>query len=278
MNEKTIERIKVYEKKIIIKDYYQNIVNQKMESVVDIWSDCNRKCTNLSEFMYNNPNQPNTDFAYKKNIGWTKVGYMEGSKCNQSQHLGSMKEIWKEFEKKHLKEIDFENLKIGDIEDKFWKFYTTHYKDKFENSLNMFQKYVKEKRSKMTEEERMVEEKYFPNLTDEKWIDGCVDYLENLVKVKTVRGFVIELLFFKSLELVLNGQFVESSIDYEKMGIDGFFVKDCVWYPVCLKPYTFKNGGVSPVLENRFVKYKQYKNDLVFEFVSGHEILKMKVA
>lgn len=276
MNEKTIERIKVYENKLIIKDYYKNLIDLHEEPVVDIWSSYRRKCTNLSEFMYNNPNQPNTDFGYRKN-GFVKVGYLDGSKCNQIKNLGSMKEIWKEFEKKHLKDIDFENLKVGDIEDKFWNFYTTHYNDKFQRSVLMFENYVKEKRDMMTDSERMVEEKYFPNLTDEQWIKGCSDYLEYLVKVKTVRGFVIELLFFKSLEITLDGQFVESSMDYEKMGIDGFLVKDCVWYPICLKPSTFRNG-VSPILENRFVKYKQDKNDLVFEFISGHEILKMKVA
>ena len=125
----------------------------------------------------------------------------------------------------------------------------------------------------MSEEQRAKEREFFPFLADDDlWTRGCKDYLEYLIKVKTVRGFFVELVFFKALESISGGEFIESTMEEERQGIDGFLLLDGVKYPVSIKPDTFK-GGRSPVYEDRLVKYRKSYNDLVFQFITGEDML-----
>lgn len=266
--------VRVEGNKLIIKDYYDERVKTTIK-VVDIWSKNKRECANMLEFMYNNPNQPFSP-CFKNGEQWVKLGgYINGSKCNQVKVLGSMKEIWKEFEKS-LNNVKLEDLEMEDVEEMFWEFYTTNYSENFKCSVKMLEDYVRNKRSRMTDKQREIEKTYYPELTDEKWIHDCSDCLKYLIKTKTVRGFMIETVFFKTISEFLGGTFIESTEEMEKMGIDGFISLNGTgcWYPVCLKPSTFCSSNcVSPIFEDRYVMYERKEKDLVFKFKTGMNLL-----
>lgn len=281
-----VDRFDVRGNKLIIKNYYNKILDYETEEkigllselpegpVLDIWCSDKRYSINWLEFMYNNKNQPNTD------IDWTgkKRGYINGSKANAVRNLGSMKEIWKKFECEYMKEFDFDNFEIRDIEEKYWDYYISKYKNKFENCVRIFEKYIKLKRELMSEEEKAKEEEHYPFLIDEDvWVSACRDYLEYLVRVKTVRGFITELVFFKSLEDITGGKLIESTKEEESKGIDGYILLDGEKYAACLKPSTYTpKGDSSPVYMGRYVEYKQDGEDLVFVFKTGKDLLEKK--
>lgn len=279
-----IERGKVIvnDSEIIIKDCYRKILDHSTERkigilkklpnglVKDIWCNYNRQSKNWFEFMYNNPNQPN---SYIQRNG-RKVAYLDNSKANATSNLGSMKEIWKEFEKVELSKLDLENININEIEDSFWNHYITRYKDKFDRCVGILEKYIDEKRKSLTEEERKKEREHYPFLTDEIWIAGCRDYLEYLIRIKTVRGFIVETIFFNSLVSLVGGEYIESSMEEERRGIDGFLLFENEKWPCCIKPNSYNViAGVSPIDIRRLVFYRQSGNNLVFEFKTGFDLL-----
>lgn len=273
MDDIKTERILIDGNTLIIKNYYNDEFDEQTHNVKDIWSNNNRQCKNLFEFMYNNPNQPNSNIIYK-NGKYIHCGYLDGSGANHVKNLGSMKEIWKEFEREHLKFIDFNNIEINYIEDLFWEFYITRYESNFNNSVKILKNYIRKKRLLMSDDERRKEQEYYPYLTDEKWISGCYDYLKYLIKSKTVNGFLVEVVFFKSLENIIGGYFLESTADDERNGIDGFLVYDGIKYPACIKPITYnKNRCVSPIYKHRYVEYSKKDKNLVFVLKTGSDIL-----
>lgn len=266
-----------------MKDYYVNIKeNENKEpnildelpsgQVDDIWSRVKRKCANWLEFMYNNPNQPNSSFGYRGGL-FIPCGFIDSSKANRAKNLGSMKEIWKEFEK-HIKHIDFNAVSIGDIERQFWDFYIKRHKDRFNHSVKLLEDHIKKKRQEMSDDDKKKEKEHYPFLTDDIWERGCSDCLRYLIETKTTKGFVIELVFFKTVEQILGGEFIESTADYEKRGIDGLVLYKGYGYPACIKPHTFK-GGISPIYEDRYIEYERVGDDLVFTFKTGKNLLNL---
>ena len=282
-----IKNIEIKGKSLVVKDYYNQVADNKTEDVIgilnelpkgkviDIWcADYKRPCLNWFEFMYNNPYAPNVDSKYKYGRGIVACSYVDGSSANKQKNIGSMKNIWKDFEDKYLKDLDFNDLDIKSIERLFWNYYITNYGDKFNVGVSVLEDYILRKRELMTEEQKTKEREAYPFLdNDDLWKRGCRDYLEYLIRVKTVRGFIIELVLFKALESLSGGEFIESDAENEKKGIDGFIVLNGSKFPVSLKPNTF-GGGISPVYKNRLVKYKKLNNDLYFTFTTGEDLLR----
>lgn len=282
-----MKNIEIKGKSLVIKNYYNKILDYETEErigimnelpageIKNIWREDRKSLsTNLLEYMYNNQYAPNVDSKFKYNKGVVACSYIDGSDANQTKNIGSMKNIWKDFEKEYLKDLDFDDLDIKAIEGSFWNYYIERYRDSFQIGVEILEDYIAKKRALMTPEQKEKEKTAYPFLDDDDlWKRGCRDYLEYLIRVKTVRGFIIELVLFKALEGLSGGRFIESDAKYEKQGIDGFILLNGFRYPVCLKPYTF-GGGISPIYKDRLVKYSKRNNDLYFTFTTGENLLK----
>lgn len=272
-------------KSFIVKDYYDKVLDYDTEEVIgvmaelpkgivsNIWiDDFVATSTNMLEFMLNNKYGPLSGYTWK----WgqpVKAGAIDVSKANRSRVIGSMKNIWKDFEREHLEDLDLANIDIKETERLFWNYYITKYNDKFHAGVEVLAAYVDKKRKLMSPIDRARERELCPLLDNEEiWHRACRDYMEYLIRVKTVRGFIVELVFFKALAEISGGEFIESDSEEEKNGIDGFLLLDGKSYPVCIKPNTFR-GGCSPVYEDRLVKYRQSRNDLSFYFSTGVDML-----
>ena len=156
---------------LIVKNFFKNIIsneNPYTEGLygkipTDKFKDCYNKnhcCTDLMEWAYNNPYQPTAEIDKIKNI---KTPFLDASKANGVKNIGSLKNIWKKFEKKtKILSIDFEDIDINKIEKDFWDYYIQRYKNEFENSVHIFEEYVKQRRSKMTKEQREFEKENVP--------------------------------------------------------------------------------------------------------------------
>lgn len=226
--------------------------------------------SHVMEWAYNNGGQPFADIDYK---GYA-IGYIDGSRANAVKTIGSMKSIWKDFERMYMHKADFDNIRIDIIEDNFWNYYISNYKENFEAGVKVFEDYVKSKRCYVGEETRALEEKHFPIFAyDDTWIKGCRDYLKHLIR-KSTRGFMMEVILYTALEKLTGGSVIESSVKDERKGIDFYISINDTKYPVSLKPSTFRYG-ISPVYQDCLVKYNKHENDgdLIFTFYSGKELL-----
>lgn len=281
-----IKNIEIKGKSLIIREYYNKCVVKNADEKIgilkelpdiepiNIWSPKQWHSKNWFMFMYNNEFMPHAESAYKPGRGYVLCGALDASKANRKPVVGCMKDIWKDFEKECMQDLDFNHIDMQKVEDDFWAYYITHYGDKFQTGVNILEEFVMSKRALMTEEERAKEKEVYPFLDDDDlWRRGCTDYLEYLLKVNTVRGFVMELVLFTTLADLTGGTFIESNAKNEAKGIDGFILWKGFKYPVCLKPNTF-NGGISPVYEDRLVKYSKRNNDLYFTFTTGENLLK----
>lgn len=271
---------------LIVKNFFKNIIsneNPYTEGLygkipTDKFKDCYNKnhcCTDLMEWAYNNPYQPTAEIDKIKNI---KTPFLDASKANGVKNIGSLKNIWKKFEKKtKILSIDFEDIDINKIEKDFWDYYIQRYKNEFENSVHIFEEYVKQRRSKMTKEQREFEKENVPFFADDNiWRKGCRDFLKHLVYT-TPRGYIMELVLFSALSKLTGGIFIESSIEDEKNGIDGYIKINNIKYPICLKPSSFR-GGLSPICKQGLVFYKNKREtypDLIFKFKLNAEILQL---
>lgn len=281
-----IENIEIRGKSLIIREYYNKCVvkeaDEKIgvlkelpdEKPINIWSEKKLHSRNWFSYMLNNPCMPHADTSYKPGRGNVLCGALDASKANRQNVVGCMKDIWKDFEKEHLQDLDLNCIDMQKVEDDFWNYYITNYGDRFQTGVNVLEEFIMRKRALMTEEEREKEKEVYPFLDDEDlWRRSCRDYLEFLLKVNTVKGFIMELVLFTTLADLTGGTFIESNAKNEAKGIDGFILWKGFKYPVCLKPNTF-NGGISPVYEDRLVKYSKRNNDLYFTFTTGENLLK----
>lgn len=230
----------------------------------------NTYCTNLMEWAYNNPYQP---FAELDGATGKRLPLLDGSHANSFSILGCMKEIWKDFVREEgLLNIDLDSIDINDIEERFWRFYTSLYSSRFEKAVSVLQEYVRKRRADMTEEQRKIERTNYPEFRNEDiWIDGCRDYLRHLIFVSP-RGYIYEIILFAALAKITGEEVRASSASDERKGIDGF-VKDI---NVSVKPSSYKSIYISPLDKTCFAIYeKKCKTypDLVFKFLSGEKFL-----
>ena len=156
---------------IKVKDYFHNPKHNEKEyddglyhmlpkgSVIDIYAD-SHNCSNWMEWAYNNPYQPTAERNRERDI---YMPFLDGSRANATKNLGSLKTIWSNFVKDtKLYLVDLEDLDINVIENDFWNYYISKYKSNFERSVQVLQKYVAERRHKMTQKDRDYERTYAP--------------------------------------------------------------------------------------------------------------------
>lgn len=271
--------------KIIIKDFYSQISGAFGWHFPHIYSDIDgittrrvpnpyngEKCTcgNVYIWLYNNPHQP-----HAAHQGSRLVSYIDDSGANKPSVLGSMKEIWKQYEKMSgVNLLSLEDIDMHTIEDEWWHFYyTNHYKE-FNKGVDKFYDYLQQKHGEFSAEELKRESLIFPSAWRLYTIEAVACYMQYLVRVSAF-GFMMETILGKAMVDLFGGEWVESNEAEEKKGIDGHLILDGHDYPICLKPESF-HGGVSPVYEERMVYYnKQRKTnyDLVFEFRTGADVL-----
>ena len=243
---------------------------------INFWVNWIKRHTNIAEFMYGNSYLPHCDF-----IGGKYVSYETGSKANK--RIGFMKDEWKAFIKwAGIKYTDIWGISQKELNSMFMEFYMSRCSYKFNNALNAMMDYVRRKRAEMTGKERAYEvikatEANAQCLTDDEfWVKGCRPYLLDFVIHKTVKGFLIEMILLEALTEKLGGYFVESSMEDEFKGIDGYFVSNGEKYKICLKSNTFKGTKKQSVInEERLVYYDFDGNDIVFRFETGGDILIM---
>lgn len=241
----------------------------------NFWNKNKSRCQSWMEWAYNNPYQPTAEWspslqAYQP--------FLDASEANSVSNLGSLKTIWKTFERIHkLHELPLAMIDINVLEERFWDYYITNYSHKFEHSVKILENYIHTRRILMTVKDREIERQHIPIFADDKtWIAGCRDYLKHLVYT-TPRGYLYELILFAILQAHTNGYFQESSIPDERKGIDGYIITDKMRYPVSLKPSTYTKKYASPLYRQCWITYfkrDKYFPDLVFEFQSGEDIIK----
>ena len=233
----------------------------------NIWNS-NRWCKNVMEMLFNNSDHPCAEFDKKKG---KKLPFLDGSGANQISNLGSMKEIWKEFERErhiHYIPLDFINLKR--LEKEFWSYYIKNYSDKFQKSSDILFSYIKERRKKMTDEDKKKEKdfllKYSKEIdyeSDDFWRDVSKDFLKHLI-YKTPKGYLYELILLGVLKDITGGEIIESNIENERKGIDGFIRMGDRDIPISLKPKSYRNSHISPVNNECLIIYEEDGSDLLY--------------
>lgn len=236
----------------------------------NFWSEDGTYSRDMLEFMYNNVHQPCAEYDSK--LG-KHMPFLDGSRANSTRVLGSLKNIWKDFEKlNNLYTMDPGQFDINLLEEMFWRYYISHYKSNFERAVQILEDYVRVRRSYMTDEELAAEQYEAPILSNSVvWTMGCRDYLRHLIYT-TPRGYIMELMLFTTLRNLTGKPFREATAEDERNGIDGYIGNT----PVSLKPSTYKTDYASPLDTTCFVIYlnKYFTTpDLIFEFKTGEEML-----
>lgn len=243
-------------------------------SAKDFWCDQERWCKDWMEWAYNNPYQPSAEWSeHFQNY----QPFLDASHANATYNLGSLKNIWKEFELSHnLHALSLMEIDINQLEEKFWEYYMKHYSSNYWKGVQVLEDYVRTRRMSMTPEERALEQKYIPIFADDaNWIAGCQDYIKHLIYTSP-RGYLMELILFAALREVYGGKFVESDEDAERKGIDGYLELNGEKIAISLKPDSYSRGYASPLHDACWVTYYKknaYYPDLVFEFKQGQEKL-----
>lgn len=239
--------------------------------VCDFLSQEPKYCTSWMEWAYNNPRQPVAEISDVKGV---PIAFLDASHANAARNLGSLKTIWKAFEKaENLHQCNLEELDINDIEERFWNYYIQRHRSHFNKSVQILEDYVRRRRAQMTEADKAREIQNSPFVSEDMWIAGCRDYLKHLVYT-TPRGYMLELVLFAALQSKIGGVFRESDINAEREGIDGFldFHNDTI--PVSLKPDSYYKQTMSPLYDACWVTYNRPRantRDLRFVFQSGSE-------
>ena len=233
-----------------------------------------RSCTDWLEWAFNNPNQPTAEYDMERDIF---LPFLDGSRANTTKNLGSLKTIWFDFARINgLADITLDELDINKIESDFWNYYISTNSTKFNRSVEILRKYVRERRCSMSKKQRGEERSRVPFFSDnEIWMEGCYDYLKHLVYT-TPRGYVMEIALLRVLREYLNVETEFSEAQDERLGIDGYVIINLERIPISLKPISYKHGIGSPLYEGCWVVYhnKNYTfPDLVFEFKTGAELL-----
>lgn len=271
---------------IVIPGYYKQLAHIEKQytdglygqippgSAKDFWSDNGRYCKDWMEWAYNNPNQPSAEWSEKFQ---NYQPFLDASRANATYNLGSLKNIWKEFELSHnLHALSLMEIDINKLEAEFWGYYIKHYSRNYWQGVQILEDYVRTRRMSMTPEERAMEQKYIPIFADDAtWIAGCKDYIKHLIYTSP-RGYLMELILFAALREVYGGKFVESDEDAERKGIDGYLEKNGEKIAISLKPDSYNHNYASPLHNTCWVTYlkkNMYYPDLVFEFKQGQEKL-----
>ena len=229
-------------------------------------------CTDVMEWAYNNPRQPGAETDGKTG---KRLPFLDGSGANRIRVLGSLKEAWKAYER----ESGLINVPVGDIDVNalnagFFACYERTHPGALERSAEILRRYMRERRSLASEEEKTRGKTAFPWFTERNWDEGCRDFVRHLVW-KTPKGYLRELMFFSAMRELTGAGFLESDVESERRGIDGYLTApDRAPFPVCIKPSTWSRRRISPVYEGCMVIYmpeEQTYPDAVFEFLSGGE-------
>ena len=270
---------------IKVKDYFNNPKHNEKEyddglyqmlpkgSVIDIYAD-SHNCSNWMEWAYNNPYQPTAERNRERDI---YMPFLDGSHANATKNLGSLKTIWSNFVKDtKLYLIKLDDIDINVIEKDFWNYYISKYKNNFERSVQVLQKYVAERRRKMTQKDRDYERTYAPFFANDRvWLEGCRDFLKHLV-FTSPRGYLMEIVLLAALKQYLHADVENSTAEDERNGIDGYVIVNGNRIPISLKPSTYTRNTMSPLSGVCWVIYHKKKHtypDLVFEFKNGDHLL-----
>ncbi len=237
--------------------------------VCDFLAQEHKYCTSWMEWAYNNPRQPVAEISETKGI---PVAFLDASHANAARNLGSLKTIWKAFEKsENLHQCNLDELDINDIEERFWNYYIQKHRAHFNRSVQILEDYVRRRRAEMSAEDVARERLNTPFCDEAMWIAGCKDYLKHLVYT-TPRGYMMELVLFAALQTKIGGEFRESDINDERAGIDGFLAFHNETIAISLKPDSYCKQTMSPLYDACWVTYNRPRantRDLKFVFQSG---------
>lgn len=229
-------------------------------------------CSDIMEWAYNNPRQPGVETDRRTG---KSMPFLDGSGANRVKILGSLKEAWKAFERESgIMNFSVYSLDVNALSAGFFDFYCRTHRGALERSAEILRCYVRERRSLASREEKERGGTAFPWFTEEMWDRGCYDYIRHLVW-RTPRGYLCELLFFTAMRELTGAGFLESDVESERNGIDGYLTAyGYDPFPVCVKPSTWSRRRISPVYEGCMVIYMQEEQSYphaVFEFLSGGE-------